>query len=149
MISTKNIQKNSISKEQKKALKTEANQYPSWQLTDRQICDLELLLNGGFSPLEGFLGQEDYESVLENMRLFDGSLWTMPITLDVTNEFSGKIKPDSNITLRDQEGFVLAILHVTDIWQPDLDKEALAIYGTNDTTHPAVNYLKNISNKFC
>jgi len=148
MISTKNIQKNSISKEQKKALKTEANQYPSWQLTDRQICDLELLLNGGFSPLEGFLGQEDYESVLENMRLFDGSLWTMPITLDVTNEFSGKIKPDSNITLRDQEGFVLAILHVTDIWQPDLDKEALAIYGTNDTTHPAVNYLKNISNKF-
>ena len=58
----------------------EANQYSSWQLTDRQICDLELLLNGGFSPLMGFMGKADYESVLDNMRLRDGSLWPMPIT---------------------------------------------------------------------
>ena len=66
------------------ALKREAAEYPSWDLSQRQLCDLKLLLNGGFSPLRGFLGEQDYEAVLERMRLADGTLWPMPITLDVT-----------------------------------------------------------------
>jgi len=128
-------------------LKKESNHYPAWQLTDRQICDLELLLNGGFSPLDGFMGKADYNSVLKNMRLDNGALWPMPITLDITEEFASKIKDVEKITLRDQEGFTLAILTVTDIWEPNKDEEAQMVYGTTDSTHPAVNYLKNKSNK--
>ena len=128
-------------------LKSEANHYPSWQLTDRQICDLELLLNGGFSPLTGFMNKDDYESVLNNMRLADDSLWPMPITLDVTEEFSEKIIGEKKITLRDKEGFALAVLTISDIWSPNLEREAKSVYGTTDSTHPAVNYLMNIGNK--
>jgi len=128
-------------------LKSEANHYPSWQLTDRQICDLELLLNGGFSPLPGFMNKDDYESVLNNMRLADDSLWPMPITLDVTEEFSEKIIVEKKITLRDKEGFALAVLTISDIWSPNLEREAKSVYGTTDSTHPAVSYLMNIGNK--
>tara|TARA_B110000438_G_scaffold298052_1_gene345510 strand:- start:6694 stop:8361 length:1668 start_codon:yes stop_codon:yes gene_type:complete len=128
-------------------LKKTSNHHESWQLTDRQICDLELLLNGGFSPLIGFLDCMDYNSVLENMRLNDGTLWTMPINLDVTQEFSDKVNIGEKITLRDKEGFPLAVLTISDIWKPDLEKESLLVYGTTDETHPAVNYLMNIGNK--
>lgn len=132
---------------ERQKLKNEANLYPSWQLTDRQICDLELLLNGGFSPLKGFMNQVDYNSVLEKMRLEDGSLWPVPITLDVTDEFIDSIQGEEKITLRDKEGFALAVLTIGDIWHPDLDVEAMKVYGNTDETHPAVNYLKNIGHK--
>jgi len=68
-------------------LKAHSKQWPSWDLTARQLCDLELLITGGFSPLEGFMTQADYDSVCQNMRLVSGVLWPMPITLDVTEEF--------------------------------------------------------------
>ena len=119
-------------------LKNESNEYPSWRLTDRQICDLELLLNGAFSPLNGFMIKNDYESVLNSIRLTNGTLWPIPITLDVSDKFAEEIKGREKITLRDKEGFPLALLTVSDIWQPDLEKEASAVYGTTDTTHPAV-----------
>ena len=128
-------------------LKKEANHFLSWQLTDRQICDLELLLNGGFSPLQGFMNENDYESVLNDMRLADGSLWPMPITLDISKNFAEKIKGEEKITLRDKEGFALAVLTIYDFWTPNLEKEAEKVYGTTDMTHPAVNYLLNIGNK--
>ena len=100
---------------ERKKLKEMANYYPSWQLKDRQICDLGLLLNCGFSPLIGFMGIANYKSVLEHMRLEDGSLWPMPITLDVTDEFVDKIQGEQKITLRDKEGFALAILTISAI----------------------------------
>lgn len=128
-------------------LKKEANYYPSWQLTDRQICDLELLLNGGFSPLVGFMNQSDYESVLNKMRLANGSLWPIPITLDITKEFADKIRSEEKITLRDKEGFALAVLTISDVWTPDLEQEAISVYDTMDTAHPAVNFLLNIGNR--
>ena len=114
------------------SLKKEAFAYPSWTLTERQICDLELLLNGGFSPLKGFLNKADYDSVLGNMRLENGALWPLPITLDVTEQFSANIKVGDSITLRDKEGFALAVLTISDIWMPDLKAEAQAIFGTTD-----------------
>ena len=122
-----------------------ANQLPSWELTDRQICDLELLLTKGFDPLDGFLDKKNYDSVLSSCRLINGSLWPIPITLDISRSFLTKIKNQKKITLRDKEGFPLAILKINDIWEPDLEKEAISVYGTNDVNHPGVNYLYNIS----
>ena len=128
-------------------LKAEANNYPSLQLSDRHLCDLELIINGGFNPLNGFMSKGDYNSVIKNMRLNDGSLWPIPITLDVDDTFVSEISKFSKITLRNKEGFVLALLNVEDIWKPDLWLEAQSVFGTKDTKHPGVNYLINISNR--
>ena len=124
-------------------LKQEAGSMPSWDLTARQICDLELLMNGGFTPLTGFLGKADYDSVVETMRLADGSLWPMPITLDISETFAEGIETGQDIALRDPEGVILAVMHVTDKWTPDKAREAEKVFGADDLAHPAVNYLHN------
>ena len=124
-------------------LKVEAGNLPSWDLTARQICDLELLMNGGFFPLKGFLSEADTNGVVENMRLADGALWPMPINLDVSQAFADKIEPGQDIALRDAEGVILAILSVTDKWVPNKKREAEMVYGADDLAHPAVNYLHN------
>ena len=113
----------------------------SWDLSERQLCDLELLMNGGFSPLEGFLGQADYEAVISGMRLANGILWPIPITLDVTPAFADKVELGETIDLRDREGVLNATMTVTERWQPDKRAEALAVFGSEDRAHPAVRYL--------
>ncbi len=138
-----------VSHESAQKLKLEAGDLPGWDLTRRQICDLELLLNGGFNPLKGFLGEEDYNGVVENMRLVDGSLWPMPITLDVDDKFAETIEPGQDIALRDQEGVILAILSVTDKYTPDKSREAEKVFGADDLAHPAVNYLHNVAGNTC
>ena len=127
-------------------LKEEYLNYPDWTLSDRQICDLELILNGGFEPLNGFLGKRDFESVINDLRLENGVLWPIPITLDVSIEFAELLSNGDSITLKDKEGFSLAIMEILDIWEPDRDKEATLVFGTNDDKHPGVNYLLNESN---
>ncbi len=123
--------------------KLRASDYPSWDLSPRQLCDLDLLLNGAFSPLEGFLEQADYEKVCDEMRLENGVLWPMPITLDVSEDFAGSLSAGDNIALRDVEGVLIATMEVSDIWQPDKTSEAKRVFGTNDDNHPAVDYLMN------
>lgn len=98
-----------------KKLREEAVYLPSWDLTQRQVWDIELLLNGAFSPLEGFIGQADYVSVCEQMHLADGTIWPIPITLDVTEDFAGDISFGGRLALRHPEGMILAVLAVTDI----------------------------------
>lgn len=127
------------------ALKHEAGKLPSWDLTPRQVCDLELLMNGGFAPLRGFLTQGDYDSVLADMRLVSGLLWPMPVTLDVAQEFADRVEPGDDIALRDPEGVVLAILSITDKWTPDKSHEAQAVYGADDPAHPGVHYLHHVA----
>ena len=80
--------------------KKKAVNFISWDLTPRQICDLELLLNGGFYPLKGFLDEVEYNSVLDNMKLKDGSLWPIPITLDVSKEFAADLKIGETVALK-------------------------------------------------
>src|SRR5271154_7387452 len=80
-------------------LKAQSKDWPSWDLTARQLCDLELLMSGGFSPLLGVLNRADYEGVCKDMRLADGTLWPMPITLDVTEDFAKKLTAGSKIAL--------------------------------------------------
>ena len=123
--------------------KLRASEYPSWDLSPRQLCDLDLLLNGAFSPLEGFLEQADYEKVCDEMRLESGVLWPMPINLDVSEEFAGGVFEGDTITLRDVEGVLIATMEVSEIWQPDKTSEAKRVFGTNDENHPAVDYLMN------
>ena len=123
--------------------KTQAQTYPSWDLTPRQLCDLELLLNGGFSPLDGFLNQSDYDRVVAELRLGDGTLWPIPITLDVSEAFAGQIGGGSRVALRDAEGVLLAVLEVGDVWRPDKAHEAQQVFGTDDDAHPGVFHLRH------
>jgi sulfate adenylyltransferase len=128
-------------------LKAHSREWPSWDLTARQICDLELLLSGGFSPLRGFMTRADYEGVCHNMRLKSGVLWPMPITLDVTEAFAKTLKPGSSkIALRDAEGVMLAVLSVEDVWQPDRAAEAKAVFNSTSAAHPGADYAMNQSN---
>ncbi len=129
------------------ATKAESRDFPSWDLTPRQVCDLEMLLNGGFSPLTGFMNKADYESVCSEMKLTSGLLWPMPITLDVTEAFAKTLKSGSSkIALRDAEGVMIAILHVEDVWQPDRQAEGKAVFKSTSVAHPGVAYLMNRSN---
>ena len=128
-------------------LKAHSKEWSSWDLTPRQICDVELLLSGGFSPLRGFMNRADYESVCHNMRLKSGVIWPMPITLDVTEEFAQKLQPGSSkVALRDGEGVMLAVLHVDDVWQPDRQAEAKSVFGTASKAHPGADYAINKAN---
>ncbi len=127
------------------AEKRAARDCASWDLTERQLCDMELTLNGAFSPLEGFLNQADYDAVVSGMRLTNGVLWPMPITLDVSEDFAKSIKSGDKVALRDLEGVIVATLDVGDIWTPDKEAEAKSVYGTTDERHPAVHYLNNIA----
>ena len=99
------------------ALRHEALGLKSWDLTEKQVCDAELLLSGGFSPLDGLMAQADYEGIRDRVRLADGTLWPMPITLDVTEEFAAKVAPGERIALRHPEGMVLGIMRADDLWR--------------------------------
>jgi len=123
-------------------LRAEAVQLSSLDLNVRQLHDLEALLNRACYPLSGYLEQEDYEHVLKNMRLADGTVWPMPMCLDVTESFAATLEAGQRLALNDGEGFLLALLTVTDVWCPDKEKEAQAVYGTTDATaHPGVQTL--------
>jgi len=122
-------------------LRAASRSWPSWDLTPRQLCDLELLLNGGFSPLQGFMTRAEYDAVCTTMRLADGHLWPMPITLDLPEALALGLGPGTTLALRDPEGVMLAALQVDEVWRPDLLAEAEAVYGTTNREHPGVAYL--------
>ncbi len=119
----------------------------TWTLTERQLCDCEMILNGSFYPLNGFMNEIDYNQVLENMRINTGELFPIPIVLDVDENFSNTLNTDDKIFLRSKEGFIIAKMNIESIWRPNLKKEAKLVYKTEDTLHPAVNFLFFSSNK--
>jgi sulfate adenylyltransferase len=123
--------------------KLAAADYPSWNLTDRQLCDIELLLNGAFSPLDGFLSRAAYDSVLATMRLPSGLVWPIPITLDVTREFATGLREGDRIALRDAEGVLIATMELSDLWEPDKTLEARQVFGTEEVEHPGVYFLRH------
>ncbi len=116
---------------------------PALTLTLRQLCDIELLLNGGFAPLTQFMDQQDYLHVLQHLRLRDGNLWPMPIMFDVDQHFINTLENEkaNTIALRDAEGLLIAILDIKEHWKIDKAYEAYAIYGTTEDDHPGVAYL--------
>ncbi|KAJ4865134.1 ATP-sulfurylase domain-containing protein [Trichoderma breve] len=129
----------------------ESETLPALVLSERHLCDLELILNGGFSPLEGFMTEKDYNRVVKENRLESGLLFSMPITLDVNqaqiDELS--IKPGARLTLRDfRDDRNLAILTVEDVYKPDKVQEAKLVFGSDDDTHPGVKHLFSVAQDF-
>lgn len=137
-----------VEPEEAEDLRAQSQDWSSWDLTDRQICDLELILNGGFSPLTGFLDKKDYDSVCSDMHLSNGTLWPIPIVLDVNEDFAETLKTGDSLALRDPEGVMLAALHIEEIWQPDREAEVENVYGSKDINHPGINFILNQTNPF-
>jgi len=108
-----------------------------FELSERQACDVELLVNGGFSPLKGFMTKGEHESVVKHMRLIEQQLWGVPITLDTNSE---TIQPGQNILL-EYRGQQIAVLHVEEKYVPDKFLEAQHVYGTVSLEHPGVKEL--------
>jgi len=123
--------------------KATVKDYKSWDLTERQLCDIELILNGAFSPLDGFLTRAQYDSVLSDMRLPSGLIWPIPVTLDVSQAFAESVSEGEAIALLDREGVLIATMELSDIWEPEKAAEAAAVFGTEDKAHPGVDFLMN------
>lgn len=126
----------------------EAAGLKSLNVTDRQLCDLELILNGGFSPLTGFNTKKDYESICDNMRLASGQIWSIPITLDVSEETSQQFTEGERVVLRDpRDDAALAIITIADIYKPNKEEEAKKVFR-GDPEHPAIRYLQDIAGDY-
>ena len=127
-----------ISGDEREALRERAASLPTLRLDARTISDLELLGNGGFSPLRGFMGPADYESVVESMRLSSGLPWSIPVTLAVSGEESQKLSEGDEVALADDSGRVLAVLDLAEAFEYDKRREAQAVYRTDEEAHPGV-----------
>ena len=126
----------------------ESTKYLGITLNDRQLCDLELILNGGFNPLDGFMIKNDYENCINNMRLANGEIWPIPIVLHISEEIRDKLIHLDYVTLKDQTGIPIAIMDITNknsVFKPDLETECKNVYGAYDENHPYVNILMEYS----
>ncbi len=134
-----------VPRERADQMKATAKDYPSLTLDERGLCDLELLAVGGFSPLESFMGKADYDRVLGESRLADGTLWPLPVTLPVAPAAVTLGKP---VALRDVYGNLVAFLHVEEVYEAAKDDEARHAYGSLDKTHPSVAYLHRLPSHY-
>lgn len=114
---------------------------PSIVISDLTLSDLECIASGLFSPLKGFMNQEDYISVRDHMRLTDGTLWSLPIVLPLPLEAKHQIREGKQVVLKGKDGVSYAILDVESIYEVNLHREALAVFGTDDQNHPGVARL--------
>ncbi len=121
-----------------------AERLPRLQLNSRQISDVELIAIGAFSPLEGFMGQRDYESVLAQQRLTSGLPWTIPVTLAVAKEEVQRLGGAEEVALADAQGHLRAVLHLEEVFQYDRQREAQAVLLTDSDQHPGVRYLRSV-----
>ena len=120
-------------------------QYKYITLNKREVCDFELLVNGGFNPLNGFMNKNDYKSCVENMRLYDGKLWSMPITLSINEKQRDELKHSDYVVLKHETGLPLGLMNISStnsIYEYDLKKECEKVYGGYDTNHPYVKILQ-------
>lgn len=119
-------------------LLAKASSLPSIQLDERAQSDVEMIAVGAFSPLRGFVGEKDYHSIVDHMRLANGLPWPIPIALQVSREQADKLKEGSEVALTDERGVVLAILDLAERYSPNREEEARKVYGTGELAHPGV-----------
>ncbi len=122
-------------------LREAAHDWPSWTLTATQLADLELLATGAYAPLTGFMTDEEHGSILVDNRLPDGTLWPVPILLDVDTPTANDTADADHLALRDTEGTMLAALRIESRWRPDLRAESHRLLGSDDPAHPEVEAL--------
>ncbi|MGO4342342.1 sulfate adenylyltransferase [Pedococcus sp. 2YAF34] len=130
-----------VAPERAEELERLAGSWPARHLTERQRCDLELLASGAFSPLTSYLGASDLASVCERLRLADGTLWPMPIMLDIDEDTLRAAEACGHLALRGDDGNLLGVLEPREAWRVDPLMEARAVFGTDDTAHPSVDAL--------
>jgi len=133
-----------VSGKKREALVKKANKLPSYKLSFRSLCDIELLATGAFSPLDRFMGKDDYKRVLKEMRLKDGTLFPIPITLPA--EKTDEIKIGGEITLRNPNNELIAVMRIDEIFKWDSEEEARKVYGTTDSYHPLVAEMASWDN---
>ncbi len=114
---------------------------PAWNLTPEQLCDLEMLATGAFSPLTGFMRAEDYQSVCSDMRLTNGLLWPIPVVLEVPENVGASLRPGGLLRLCGPDGRLLALQTVEQKWRRERQAEAQSVFGTADPDHPGVAAL--------
>ena len=112
-------------------------------LSNRQLCEYEGIATGVFHPVTTYMNKSEYDSVLTEQQLTDGSIWPIPICLDISGSQADLLESGMVIELRDKEEILLAEMRVSDIWKIDKQHEALNVYGTDDHAHPGVDYLFN------
>lgn len=108
------------------------------KLNERQQCDFEMIAIGAMSPLDGFMGKDDYESVCDRLSLANGTVWPIPITCAVDETTAGKVNKGDRVTLQDDKGRLLGYLTVNEKYQQDKKKQAVKAFGTDDAAHPGV-----------
>lgn len=128
------------SDEEKKELIAKSSSMLHLDISLKKLCDVELIAFGAFSPLSGFMNKRDYQGVVENMRLEDGTVWPMPVTFSVDEETASKIKEGQEVALN-YEGKVIAILKVEEKYEYNKNLEAKSVFKTTDTSHPGVTFL--------
>lgn len=134
--------------DQLESLQETCRTIPSLKVSRRVLCDLEMLAIGAFSPFKGFVGKKDYDSIINNMRLTSGIVWTIPITLQIKEEEYKELKNKKRIALKNEKSEIVAVLNVEEVYKVDLEQEALQVYKTTDVKHPAVKYLFN-AGEYC
>jgi sulfate adenylyltransferase len=135
--------------EDREQILQQAAAYKQIKVNTWTISDLDLIAVGAFSPLTGFMVQGDYNSVIESMRLADGTVWSIPITLAVTEQEAGGLKAGENIALVGQEdGVLYAVMALQSIYQVDQKNEARKVFKTDDTEHPGVQKLLSRPNTY-
>jgi len=131
----------SVSGAEREALLHAAVDLQTITLNAREEADLELIANGAFSPLEGFLGEADYLSVRDDKRLANGLVWSIPVTLSVSEAEKNKLQIGADVALNGRDGRLLALLHLAEIYTHDKEKEAEQVYRTTEDKHPGVAAL--------
>jgi sulfate adenylyltransferase len=134
--------------EDRERLTGETDRMPRIALNQRELADLEMIACGAMSPLEGFMAESDYRSVVDSMRLANGLVWAIPVVLSAKTEEHAKLKAGAEVALMDDAGRVLAVMEVAGRYEADHDYESQMVLRTTDDGHPWVQYLKSISNVY-
>ncbi|MBI3999567.1 MAG: sulfate adenylyltransferase, partial [Candidatus Omnitrophica bacterium] len=128
--------------------KTRAKKLMALTLSERELCDLEMIAVGAMSPLEGFMKKSDYDACLLKKRLTNGLPWTLPVTKSISADEKSKISKEKEVALADSQGNLLAILEVSEIFPNDKKKQAQAVYGTDDEAHPGIQQILKMGDFF-